>query len=279
MKSYAPLCKSKIQLSTMLIMFLLTLTLQAQTGNVYIDAENASINQSDGYINDEGRSLRWQNQGDGQNLPEIVSNIKRAGNNSIAMQINGATTGSTSQRSEYCLNACWSTSEPAVQAGDTWYTGFSFQLDQNLWESPTSWFSIQQTQQKKSIGQINNNPFVSVEIKPGNILDIRAGNGINGDSGLSFTHLETITLSKGIWYDVVVGWEFNPYNTNGWLAIWVKTENETDYVRYGIDNIKLGYTTAPQQVSQNKTGMYRARVNNTNRMYFDEVRFSNNLEG
>jgi len=135
MKSYIKAFNKIICLYIGFIFFLFTISIQAQTGDVYIDAENASVNQSDGYINDEGRSLRWQNQGDGQNLPQIVSNTKRAGSHSVAMQIDGATTGSTSQRSEYCLNACWSTSEPAVQAGDTWYTGFSFKLDQKITRS------------------------------------------------------------------------------------------------------------------------------------------------
>ncbi|AXT60932.1 T9SS C-terminal target domain-containing protein [Aquimarina sp. AD10] len=248
-------------------------------GDVYIDGENASIRQSDGYINDEGRTLRWQNQGDGQNLPKIDSSIKRAGSNSVAMQINGASTGSTSQRSEYCLNACWQTSEPSVKAGDTWYTGLSFQLDAKTWADPTSWFVIQQTQQKKSPGQKNNNPFVSLEIKKGNKLDVRVASGKNGDSNIKFTHKEIITLKKGVWYDAIVGFKFSPNSNNGFLAVWIKTADQTTYKRYGLDNIKVGYTDAPQQVSQNKTGIYRGRVGGTNKMYFDEVRFSTNLEG
>ncbi|AUP78532.1 heparin lyase I family protein [Flavivirga eckloniae] len=260
---------------SLLILLLVSTSLSSQ---VFIDGEDASVRPSDGYITDNGRTLRWQNQGDGQNLPKIESSKKRAGSHSVAFQIDGASSGSTSQRSEYCLNACWSTSEPAVKSGDTWYTGFSFQLDNDIWDSPTSWFSIQQTQQKKSTGQVNNNPFVSLEIKSGNVLDIRAGSGKNGDSGLKFTHKELITLTKGIWYDAIIGWKYSPNTTDGWLSLWIKTKDQTNYVRYSIENIKLGYSEAPQQVSQNKIGMYRGRVTGNNKMYFDEIRFATNLE-
>jgi len=232
----------------------------ATDGVVYIDGEDASVRQSDGYIIDEGRTLRWQNQGDGQNLPVIDSSTARSGANSVAMQIDGASTGSTSQRSEYCLNACFRTSEPAIAPGDTWYTGVSFQLDSAIWAEPTSWFSIQQTQQKKSPGQVNNNPFISVEITSGNVLDMRVGSGKDGDSELRFIHKEAITLDQGVWYDMIVGFEYSPFTNDGFLAVWIKTADEAEYTRYGLDNVKVGYTDAPQQVSQNKTGMYRARV-------------------
>ncbi|AUP78531.1 heparin lyase I family protein [Flavivirga eckloniae] len=264
--------KTKL-LFSFLILLLVSTSLSAQ---VYIDGENASIRQSDGYITDNGRTLRWQNQGNGQVTPWITG-YNRAGSKGIGMLING-TSGTGPQRSEYCLNACYQ-SEPAINNGETWYTGFSFQLDSNTWANPTSWFVLQQTQQSKSAGQGNNNPFVSFDIKSGNKLDLRAGSGIDGATGLSFKHKEIITVQKGVWYDVVIGFKFSPNSTNGWMACWIKTKNQSNYTRYGMDNIKVGYTNAPQRIQQNKIGMYRNSVPGANKLYLDEIRFSKTLSG
>jgi len=43
--------------------------------------------------------------------------------------------------------------------------------------------------------------------------------------------------------------------------------------------VAIGYSDAPPRILQNKIGMYRNRVNGTNRMFFDEVRFARNFDG
>ena len=249
-------------------------------GQVYIDAENASIRQSDGYINDNGRTLRWQ--ANGSVSKPWVSGYKRAGSSGIGMRIGGAS-GSGNQRTEYCLNACYKTHERSIADGETWYTGFSLYLSEDEWANPTSWFVLYQAQQATAPGQKGNYPFVALDIESGNMLTLESRSGKNGNTARNpspaVKRRTTVSIKKGVWYDIVVGWKFSPNSNNGWFACWVKTASQSQYVKYSMDNIKLGYYGVAQVVMQNKIGMYRGTVPGTNKLYYDEVRFAKNFNG
>jgi len=254
-----------------LMLFAVSVSVSAQH---FVDGENASVNPN-GKLNDNGRTLTWALQGD--NVPRPwVSNFSRSGSKSIGMKTGASTTGSTSQRSEYCLNICYPDLVD-INDGETWYTGFSILLSNNEWADPSSWFVLQQTQQQRESGQQGNYPFAALHIEKGNKLVLSGKSGKNGNTQRNpspvFKERDVISVKKGIWYDIVVGWKFRPNNTDGWIACWIKTADQTNYKKYSMDNIKLGYYGAPKKIQQNKVGLYRGRVNGTNTAYFDEVRF------
>jgi hypothetical protein len=253
-----------------LCVFMFSFSISAQ---LYVDAESASIN-SNGDLIDNGRTLFIAKQGDSISNP-FISMVNRTGGHSVAYQILGASTGSTSQRVE---SGIISGNDPPLDLSDgtVRYTGFSFQLAADVWSWPTDWFVIHQIQQSFNSGQTNNWPIVELNIL-GTTLAIRGAYGADGNQALTITR-DCTTLKQSIWYDVVVGWKYSPNSTAGWINLWIKTSADSTYTQYSLTGIKLGYNQAPSKLFQNKFGIYRSRVNASNKIYFDEVRWGENFD-
>ena len=250
--------------------------------NLYIDGENASID-SNRNLNDNFRTLITAFQGPNPRKP-FVSTFSRIGNNSVGYQIYGASNWNGPQRVESPLIRY---SNPQnINDGAKKYTGFSIRLDPGMWDTPNNWFLIHQIQQSTSSGQTGNYPFVALDFVPGtNKLRLNIRSGKNGDtrygnpSGIRKQIIDVFELKKGVWYDIVVGWKFSPFYANGWASVWIKTSTETVYKKFNKANIKVGYYGAPQQVSQNKVGLYRSLQPGNNKIYFDEVRLAGSFDG
>ena len=256
----------------------LLFTTAAMSAQVFVDAENASINGS-GHLRDNGRTLLVQKEGNGLVNPWITG-FKRSGAKGIGFRINGTNSG-TKQRVEYPIIR-W-TSPQNVADGANRYTGFSIFLSNDVWDTPTSWFVIHQIQQVAVNGQTGNFPFIALEVTGGNNLRIIARSGKNGNTVRNPSQKVNIkfvrNLKKGRWYDIVVGWRFRPNNNDGWVNVWHKEKNQNKYARTGIGNIRVGYWQPAKRILNNKIGIYRGRVTGSNKMYFDEVRWAGYLGG
>ena len=265
----------KLNISLLLMLFGMT-TLSAQ---YYIDAENASFD-SKRNLKDNGRTFYFHKEGPGVITPWL-SGIKRRGSKSIGLRLNGSNSGLNKQRNEYAIIQ-WKNPQN-VRNGDKKYTGFSFLLAKDAWTSPRSWFGLHQVQQVPIKNQVGNFAFISLAIGKDNMLTLTAAHGQNGNTqnrpSVRRNSRNIFKAKPGVWYDVVIGWRFRPFNADGWLICWIKTASESNYKMYPMKNIKVGYTEPAKQIQNNKIGMYRGRVPYDNKMYIDEIRWAGYFNG
>ncbi len=239
----------------------------------YIDAENAQI-LNDGDMRDNNVLYQMKEQGDNISKPWFT-NTNRKGQKAIAYQLNGTTTGERVQRSEHHI-VHWKTPED-INVGDTRYTGFSVYLP-NEWTNPDDWLLFHQVQQVAAPGQKGNFPFLGIYVN-GSRPNLTVRSGKNGNTvrnpspkGVKF---EMFPLKKGIWYDFVVGYKFEPHQGKGWAYCWVKEASQKDWKRFGQKDMKVGYSEPDSKLLNNKIGLYRGKSKLTTRLYYDEIRYSN----
>ena len=239
----------------------------------YIDFEDAVLNTSSSNSGDwtlTDNEIMYGHAaskypGTGLEKPILSTDQSRKGNTSIREKWVSVT---GHQRSEWFVVGSYPADTGAsggvLTLGTTKYLGFSFRAEYAQW--PRLLHQVKQKKLDKSRG-----PFINF-----------GGSQFIAKSVGKKNTLPMPDPEFGVWYDVVIGWKWNPEAAEGWAYCWIKKASETTYAQYGWDNIKVGYTDHKYELLNVKIGYYQAKgasePGGDGLIYFDEVRYGDTFE-
>lgn len=155
-----------------------------------------------------------------------------------------------------------------INIGDERYFGFSFRFDGQAFPTPTkAGFNIMQVRMGDCIS-----PIRLVAMTDGTIKYVGAGPNRNSSVLGPIEH--------DVWFDIVVGWRYDPFNPNGFHRVWFKKSDETDYHYFAAEDTQVGCLSSWSPNEQIGTlqcvrvGMYIQPELVIHRMYYDEIRYS-----
>lgn len=213
--------------------------------------------------------------------PRIIAKEGK-GSNSIAFQLDGMNTpiqgypkvNQPAQRVE----VSWVTNIPFYK---TRYTGFRLKIDGSsevpFDDSPydrncviTQWWQIP-----------GEGPPLYVEIKHANTLSVYVGWQIlvyrlqNQPGPVGKLKLAQKNIKADQWYDIVLGYLFDPVGTNGMVKMWcaeskmgdLKSEELIDYTG------PIGFDFGAQEIITHKFGLYRMANSKSLKVHFNHLRF------
>ena len=170
-----------------------------------VDAENATIDPASMDLTDNGRTFLFSRE----RARADLADFGRRGVASVAYLAQGGSP-SAKQRAEHRLGGQLAPGAPTevLHDGFTKYVAFSLMLDPTRWTAPNTvyeWFNIHQVKQAPWA-----DPWMLLQFRPdgSNTLRLQVRQGRN-PSTWTATHVDTIPLATGVWYDVVVGWRFD----------------------------------------------------------------------
>ncbi|MBB6431578.1 heparin lyase I family protein [Algisphaera agarilytica] len=211
-------------------------------------------------------------------MKPYLSEVARRGSRSVVHQL-GTEGVSGSQRSEHLIVGGHDISE-----GDEYFTGLSVRLEPG-YPKPGSWHVLHQIQQAPAVPRPgSNNPMITLNLDAEtDKLQIHWRTGEDGRDGKylgrkAVIDFEEGPLRRGVWYDLIVGWKYSPDSNDGWVHVYIKRSDQPQYTRYAFENLRVGFTDAPDMIWQNKFGLYKGGDGQKHVAYFDEVRFATSRE-
>ena len=229
--------------------------------------ENARI-ASDWHLTEGNYDNRCAKEGNGWVKPWFSN--KRVGAKALAIKVNATASGK--QRCEYPMFDYYG-SHVKLNPGTKRYCGFSmFLADNGQFPAPKSWFNIHQAKQFGAFfpfvqfGFYKNDGYLGLQYKSGN----------------TGKYKRIFKPERGVWYDVVVGYQFEPLAPKGWVICWIKKSAERTYKAYKFTNTKVGSDVkyhGQYTGYHNAIGIYKDADNQSHKMYFDEVRWSTYFDG
>ncbi|ADE54043.1 heparin lyase I family protein [Coraliomargarita akajimensis] len=155
-----------------------------------------------------------------------------------------------------------------INIGDERYFAFSFRFDGQAFPIPTKLgFNIMQVRMGDCIS-----PVRLVATTDGMIQYVGAGPSRNSSVLAPIEH--------DVWYDIVVGWRYDPFNPTGFHRVWFKRSNESEYAFFAAEETPVGCSSSWSPDEQVGTlqcvrvGMYVQPESVVHRMYYDEIRYS-----
>ncbi len=102
---------------------------------------------------------------------------------------------------------------------------------------------------------------------------VRSGtSGASDDVKLSFLEIDAPFVAD-IWTDIVLAYKFSPDSANGWVKIYHKQQNTSDFAEYTLSDIQVGYSEAASTIDMVEYGYYAAAQSNAVYMYTDYVTY------